>query len=86
MARPTGPAMNDAESDGERIARLEERVGVVHSLVMEIRSDQKELAEVVARASGGLRVLMLLGGVAGAVGALRGLGALLGGWVLPHGH
>jgi hypothetical protein len=60
-------------------------VGLVHALVAEIRTDQKEMADTISRASGGLRVLMLVGGLAGAVGALRGLSALIAGWV-PHGH
>ncbi len=71
--------------DRERVARLEERVGLVHALVAEIRADQKEMAAAISSASGGLRVLMLVGGLAGAIGALRGLAALIGGW-LPHGH
>jgi hypothetical protein len=78
-------SVTEAQTDGERIARLEERVGLVHALVTEIRADQKQMADAVARASGGLRVLMLLGGLAGAVGALRGLAALVAGW-MPHGH
>jgi hypothetical protein len=76
--------MVDVE-DRERVARLEERVGLVHALVSEIRADQKDMADAISRASGGLRVLMLVGGLAGAVGALRGLASLVGGWV-PHGH
>jgi len=60
-------------TDGERVARLEERMGQVQSLLEEIRRDQKDLADVVARASGGLRVLLLLGGLAGLAGALRGI-------------
>ena len=57
----------------ERIARLEERMGSLIGLLDEIRTDQKALADTVARASGGLRVLLLLGGLAGAVGAVRGV-------------
>jgi hypothetical protein len=76
--------MVDVE-DRERVARLEERIGMVHALVSEIRADQKEMADSISRASGGLRVLMLVGGLAGAVGALRGLAALIAGWV-PHEH
>jgi hypothetical protein len=76
--------MNDSE-DRERVARLEERVGLVHALVAEIRADQKNMAAAISSASGGLRVLMLVGGLAGAIGALRGVSALVAGW-LPHGH
>ncbi len=57
----------------ERVARLEERMTSLIGLLDEIRQDQKELADTVARASGGFRVLLLLGGIAGLVGALRGL-------------
>ena len=69
--------------DRERVARLEERVGLVHALVSEIRADQKEMADAISRASGGLRVLMLLGGLAGVFGAVRGLAAIVAGWA-PH--
>ena len=69
--------------DRERVARLEERVGLVHALVAEIRADQKEMADAISRASGGLRVLMLIGGLAGVFGAVRGLSALVAGWI-PH--
>lgn len=76
-------ATND--TDQARIARLEERVGLVHTLVMEIRADQKQMADAIASASGGLRVLMLVGGLAGVAGVLRGIVALVAGWV-PHTH
>ena len=76
--------MVDVE-DRERVARLEERVGLVHALVSEIRIDQKEMAATISSASGGLRVLMLVGGLAGAIGALRGLATLVTGW-LQHEH
>lgn len=72
-------------TDQERIARLEERVGLVHALVSEIRADQKEMADAISRASGGLRVLMLVGGLAGVAGVLRALATLVAGW-LPHTH
>ena len=67
----------------ERIARLEERLGGLIAVLDEIRRDQKEMAETVARASGGLRTLLLLGGLAGVVGALH----TLAGWagrLMPH--
>ncbi len=79
-----GTAMGDLE-DRERVARLEERVGLIHALVAEIRADQKEMAAAISGASGGLRVLMLVAGLAGLAGVLRALAALLGGW-LPHAH
>lgn len=61
----------------ERVARLEERVGSVLTLLGEIRERQTDMADTVARASGGLRVLLLLGGLAGAAGVLRSVQ----GWV-----
>jgi hypothetical protein len=67
----------------ERVARLEERMISLIALLDEIRRDQKDLADVVARASGGLRVLLLLGGLVGFLGALRSLMAWAGG-LLPH--
>ncbi len=77
-------ALNMGDLDhGERVARLEERVGLVHALVSEIRADQKEMADAVSRASGGLRVLMLIGALAGVFGAVRGLAAIIAGW-MPH--
>lgn len=57
----------------ERIARLEERMGSLIVLLDEIRRDQRDLADTVARASGGMRMLMLLGGLAGLAGALHAL-------------
>jgi hypothetical protein len=56
-------------------------MGLVHALVMEIRADQKQMADAVSRASGGLRVLMLVGGLAGLAGAVRGIAALIDGWI-----
>ena len=75
----------DTDSMDARVARLEERMGLVHALVTEIREQQKGLADTVARASGGLRVLLLLGGLGSIAGALRGIAAWAGGWVSP-GH
>ncbi len=60
----------------ERLARLEERMGSLVSLLDEIRRDQRDLADTVARASGGMRMLLLLGGLAGLAGALH----TLSGW------
>ncbi len=67
----------------ERVARLEERMTSLIALLDEIRRDQKELADIVARASGGLRVLLLLGGLVGLLGAVRNLAVWAGG-LLPH--
>lgn len=67
----------DAIGLEERVGRLEERMDLVHGLLTEIREQQKDMAETIATASGGLRVLLLLGGLAGAAGALRGIS----GWV-----
>ncbi len=67
----------------ERVARLEERMTSVLGLLDEIRRDQKILADAMARASGGLRVLLLLGGVVGIISALRQLAVWAGG-LLPH--
>ena len=69
----------------ERVARLEERMTSALTLLDEIRSDQKELADIVARASGGLRMLLLLGGLAGFLGALRSLVGWAGGLLLHIG-
>lgn len=57
----------------ERIARLEERMGSLIAVLDEIRRDQRDLADTVARASGGMRVLLLLGGLAGLAGALHAI-------------
>ncbi len=76
--------MGDLE-DRERVARLEERVGLVHALVAEIRADQKEMAAAISGASGGLRVLMLVGGLAGVAAVLRALTAQFANW-MSHSH
>lgn len=79
-----------ADSDGERIARLEERMAALHALLTEIRADQKAMADTISRASGGLRVLLLLGTLAGAAGVLRGtaagIGAWIGAWIWHNAH
>ena len=62
----------------ERIARLEERMGSLISLLDEIRRDQRDLADTVARASGGMRMLMMMGGLAGLAGALHALSTWAG--------
>jgi hypothetical protein len=64
----------DGLSDAERIGRLEERVASVHGLLTEMRAEQREMAQTISRASGGVRVLLLLGGV---VGLLRAAGTWL---------
>jgi len=69
----------------ERVARLEERIDIVHSLLTEIREQQKDMADTIARASGGLRVLLLLGGLGSIAGALRGIAAWTSGLV-PSSH
>jgi uncharacterized small protein (DUF1192 family) len=71
--------------DRERVARLEERVGLIHALVAEIRADQKQMAASISGAGGGFRMLMLMGGLAAVVGAVRGLTSWIAAWV-PHGH
>ncbi len=76
--------MGDLE-DRERVVRLEERVGLIHALVAEIRADQKSMAASISGASGGFRMLMLVGGLVGVAGALRGLASLVAGWI-PHNH
>jgi hypothetical protein len=73
-------------SDAERIARLEERMAVLHALLTEIRADQKAMADTISRASGGMRVLLLLGGLAGTLGVLRGIGASFAAWLTHGGH
>jgi hypothetical protein len=73
-----------AAHDGERIARLEERMDAMHTLLAEIRQDQKRMTETILRASGGLRVLLLLGSFVGVGGALRGVLSTASSW-LSHG-
>ena len=81
-------ALNDLlpGTEAERIARLEERMAAVHALLAEIRTDQKAMADTISRASGGLRVLLLLGSLAGAAGVLRAAAAGLLGWASHNGH
>lgn len=67
----------------ERVARLEEHMALLHALLTEIREQQKDMADTIARASGGLRVLLLLGGLGSIAGALRGIAAWTTGW-MPH--
>ena len=69
----------------ERVARLEERMALVHGLLTEIREQQSDMADTIARASGGLRVLLLLGGLGSIAGALRGIAAWTSG-LMPHAH
>jgi hypothetical protein len=85
VAPPGGPSGVQWGADGERIARLEERMAQVQGLLEEIRREQRNLADVVARASGGLRVLLLLGGLAGLAGTLRGVAGWASG-VWGHGQ
>jgi hypothetical protein len=68
-------------SDNERIARLEERMTLVHLLLTEIRIEQKQMAETIARANGGFRVVLLLGGLAGMAGTARAVSAWLSSWL-----
>jgi hypothetical protein len=72
--------------DTERIARLEERMTVVLGLLAEIRQEQKEMADTISRASGGMRVLLLLGGLAGLAGAARALVGATSAWLAHGGH
>lgn len=67
----------DSTGMEERVARLEERMTSMVALLGEIREQQREIADTIAHAHGGLKVLLLLGAVAGAVGTLRGVS----GWV-----
>ena len=57
----------------ERVARLEERLAAILPLLDEIRAEQKAIGTTIARASGGFRMLVMLGGVVGVAGALRKL-------------
>lgn len=61
----------------ERVARLEERTASVLQLLTEIRQQQQDMADTIARASGGMKVVLLLGGLAGAAGVFRSVQ----GWV-----
>lgn len=72
---------SSAQVDGERIARLEEQVASLRSLLAEMRVEQRAMLETLTRASGGLRVLLALGAIGAGVGALRGLGASIGSWL-----
>jgi hypothetical protein len=72
--------------DTERIARLEERMTVVLGLLAEIRQEQKEMADTISRASGGMRVLLLLGGLAGLAGTARALVGASSAWLAHGGH
>ena len=57
----------------ERVARLEERSAAILPMLDAIRAEQKVIAAAIARASGGLRVLVVLGGLIGAASAMRRL-------------
>jgi hypothetical protein len=72
--------------DAERIARLEERMTVVLGLLAEIRQEQKEMTDTIARASGGMRVLLLLGGIAGLAGVARAVIGATSAWLAHGGH
>ncbi len=74
-----------AGNEPERIARLEERMALVQALLEEIRRDQRDMGEIIARASGGMKVLLLLGALAGLAGTLRGLANWAAGLV-EHSH
>ena len=74
------PVVLPGAPEPERIARLEERMGLVQALLEEIRGEQKAMAETIARASGGLRVLLLLGVLAGVACTLRGIAAWASGF------
>jgi hypothetical protein len=82
--REMAPAEPPVSSDAERIARLEERLGSAMDLLAAIRADQREhvarldaLTRLVAGASGGLRVLLVLGAISAAWGVLRAFGIAL---------
>lgn len=70
-----------AQVDGERIARLEEQVASLRSLLAEMRVEQRAMVETLTRASGGLRVLLALGAIGAGVGALRSFGASISSWL-----
>ncbi len=72
--------------DAERIARLEERMTVVLGLLAEIRQEQKEMTNTISRASGGMRVLLLLGAIAGLAGAARAVIGATSAWLAHGGH
>lgn len=81
------------QPDAERIVRLEEQMRGALALLAEIRADQKDhagrlddLARLVAGASGGLRVLVLLGAIGAAWGTLRAFGVSVGGWLSAGAH
>lgn len=55
-----------------RTAILETEMKSVKADAAEIKTDVKAIRETLAQAKGGYRTLMLVGGLAGAVGALLG--------------
>jgi hypothetical protein len=68
--------MTDIERD---IGRLEGRVDALESEIREVKADVKAILAVVNQAQGGWRTIVMVGAVAGAVGALLAkLGALAG--------
>ncbi len=74
------------QTDGERIARLEEQVASLRNLLTEIRVEQRAMLDTLTRASGGLRVLLALGAIGAAVGVLRSLGTSVGSWLSQFHH
>ncbi len=65
------------ESDAARLARLETQFGQLAADMREMRSEQRQHADTIARAIGGVKVL----GMLGAVGGLLTLGRALLGWL-----
>lgn len=68
-------------SERDRLARLEEQYRGLSEDLREVRDDLKAILATLAAARGGWRTLLLLGGVAGGLGALGAkLVALFGLW------
>lgn len=76
--------MMATEELGQRVARLEERVDTIHAVLTEIRNEQREISNTLAHASGGLRVMKLLGASAAAFGFLNSLAHWARAWLSDH--
>ncbi len=59
------------ETDAQRIVRLEEQVAAVRQQIGELREEQRQHAETIARAVGGVKMLAILSALGGAVTLLR---------------
>ena len=58
--------------DGERIARLETQFLFLENMIKSVQTDTSEIKATLNQAKGGWKTLMLVGGVAGSIGAFLG--------------